>query len=114
MNVSITGRKIKITPEIRNYIEKKMKKLDNYFNHIVDFRIIVNKEKHSYMIEVNINVKKRIIHVFTKSEDVFSAIDILFDKVDIKMRRYHDKLVHRRYSTQRVTPQGEIETVEAS
>ncbi|HHE05018.1 MAG TPA: ribosome-associated translation inhibitor RaiA, partial [candidate division WOR-3 bacterium] len=48
MNVSIIGRKVKITPEIRSYIEKKMKKIDHFIDHIYDFKLIITRERHIY------------------------------------------------------------------
>jgi putative sigma-54 modulation protein len=96
MNVSITGRKVKITPQIRRYLEKKMKKLDHYVDHIYDFIFTIKRERHIYFAEVNINVKKKIIHIFAKTEDIFSVIDTLFDKIEIKLQRYRDKLINKR------------------
>jgi putative sigma-54 modulation protein len=96
MNVSIIGRKIKISPEIRERIEKNMKKLDHFTDHIYDFKLILEKERHTFLAEVNINVKKKIIHIITKSEDLLSAVDTLFDKIEVKIRRYRDKLINKR------------------
>jgi len=96
MNIYITGRKVKITPEIRKYIEKKMKKLDHYTDHIYDFKLVLSRERHIYFAEVNINVKRKIIHIFSRTEDIHSVLDNLFDKLDVKLRRYRDKLVNRR------------------
>ena len=96
MNVSITGRKVKITPDIRQYIEKNMRKLDHYADHIYDFKIIIKRERHVYFAEVNINVKKKIIHLFAKTHDIHSVIDMLYDKIEEKMSRYRDRLTNRR------------------
>ncbi len=96
MNVYITGRKVKITPDIRKHIEKNMKKLDHYSDYIYDFKLILKKERHIFFAEVNINVKKKIIHIFTKTEDIYSVIDTLFDKIEVKVRRYRDKLTSKR------------------
>ena len=96
MNVSIMGRKVKITPEIRKYIEKNMRKLDHYIDHIYDFKLILKRERHIYFAEVNINVKRKIIHIFAKTADVYSVIDMLYDKIEVKMHRYRDKLTEKR------------------
>ena len=84
MNVSIVGRKVKITPDLREYIEKKMKKLDHFIDHIYD------------LAEVNIHMKKKVIHIFAKTSDVYSVVDMLYDKIEVKMMRYRNKLTHRR------------------
>ncbi len=96
MNVSLIGRKIKITPEIREHIEKNIKKLDYFADHIYDFKLILKKEGHTFLAEVNINVKRKIIHIFTKTEDLHSVVDTLFDKIEVKLRRYRDKLINKR------------------
>src|SRR3989304_4317261 len=96
MNVSMNGRKVKLTPDLRKYIEKNMKKLDHYVDHILDFKLILKKERHVYVAEVNINVKRKIMYIFAKSDDIFSVIDMLFDKIDAKLGRYWDKLTNKR------------------
>jgi ribosomal subunit interface protein len=96
MNVSIIGRKVKITPDIRTYIEKNMKKLDHFAEYIYDFKLIIKRERHVYFAEVNINVKKKIIHIFSKTHDIYSVIDTLYDKIEVKMSRYRDRLTNRR------------------
>ena len=96
MNVSITGRKVKIVPQIRDYIEKNMKKLDHFIDHVYDFKLILERERHTYHAEVNINVKRKIIHIFAKSEDVFGVLDLLFDKIEEKLHRYRDKIINKR------------------
>jgi len=96
MNVSITGRKVKITPDVRQYIEKNMKKLDHYTDYIYDFKLTIKHERHIYFAEVNINVKRKMIHIFAKTHDIYSVIDTLFDKIEIKMSRHHDRLTNRR------------------
>ena len=87
---------MKITPDVRTYIEKNMKKLDHFTDHIYDFKLIVKRERHTYFAEVNINVKKKIIHIFAKSHDIFSVIDTLYDKIEVKMSRYRERLTNRR------------------
>lgn len=96
MNVSIIGRKVKITPQIRAYIEKNMKKLDHYIDYVYDFKLILKRERHIYFAEVNINVKRKIIHIFAKLEDVYAVLDLLFDKIEEKLHRYRDKIINKR------------------
>jgi ribosome-associated translation inhibitor RaiA len=41
-------------------------------------------------------VKKKIIHIFSKTHDIYSVIDTLYDKIEVKMSRYWDRLTNRR------------------
>ena len=108
MNVSIIGRKVKITPVIRRYIEKKMKKIDHLADHIYDFKIILKRERHFYFAEVNITFKRKIIHIFAKTNDIHSVIDMLFDKIEIKLKRYWDKVIDKRGVSIKEKVEGEV------
>jgi putative sigma-54 modulation protein len=120
MNISITGRKVKVTPELRSYIEKNMKKLDHYAEHIYDFKLILERERHLYKAEVNITVKKKIIHLFAKSHDIFGVLDMLYDKIDVKLRRHREKLTNHRVvplkekMAEEAAVDAEVETEEAA
>ena len=73
-----------------------MKKLDHFVDHIYDFKLILKRERHIYFAEVNITVKRKIIHLFAKTEDVLSVLDALFDKIEEKLHRYRDRITERR------------------
>jgi putative sigma-54 modulation protein len=104
MNVHITGRNLKITPDVRSYIEKKMKKIDHFIDHVYDFKLTMMRQRHIITAEVNISMKKKIIHIFANTEDIFSVLDTLFDKIDVKLRRSREKLIGHRTTPLRESP----------
>jgi ribosome-associated translation inhibitor RaiA len=49
-----------------------------------------------FFAEVNIHVKGKVIHIFAKNHDLFSVIDVLYDKIEQKLKRYREKLTNHR------------------
>ncbi|MCD8568861.1 MAG: ribosome-associated translation inhibitor RaiA, partial [Geovibrio sp.] len=46
MNVQITARNIEITDAIRSYAEKKVAKLEKYFDHITEANVLLEVQKN--------------------------------------------------------------------
>ncbi len=45
MNISVTGRRMNVSDSTRAYAEKKIKKLDRYFNQLIDAHIVFSVVK---------------------------------------------------------------------
>jgi len=82
MNVSITGRHLEITQSLKDYINKKTKKLDKYFNQIDSAHIVLYIEKLDNIIEMEINGDRIRIHGVEKSKNMYSSVDLLVDKME--------------------------------
>ncbi len=91
MNIIITGRHINVSDSLREYSEKKIKKLENHFNQLIDAHVIMFSEKHDRIAEVIINGDGVQFHGREKAADFYSAIDLLFDKMDKQVTRYKEK-----------------------
>jgi ribosome-associated translation inhibitor RaiA len=55
-----------------------------------------------------------MIHIFAKTHDIFSVIDTLFDKIEIKMGRHRDRLTNRRVLPLKESIAQEVERQEFS
>ncbi len=55
MNIKVTGRHINVTDNIREYAQKKLEKLEAYFNQLIDCHIILYLEKLDRVVEVVYN-----------------------------------------------------------
>ena len=91
MNISVTGRRMNVSDSTRAYAEKKIKKLNRYFNQLIDAHIILSVEKLDHICEVLINGDGVQFHGREKAADLFSAIDLLHEKMEKQIRRYKEK-----------------------
>jgi putative sigma-54 modulation protein len=91
MNITVTGRHLNISDSLRDYAEKKIKKLDRHFNQLMDAHVILAVEKLDHISEVVLNGDGVQFHGKEKAADLFSAIDLLFEKMEKQVRRYKEK-----------------------
>src|SRR3954468_17222726 len=96
MELNITARHLKLTPAIADYAQKKLEKARKYFDHLIWSQVILDVEKNRHIAEFIIHAAG---HTFTAKEvsaDLYAAIDLASDKMDEQLRRFKDRVRHRR------------------
>ena len=94
MNTEIKGVHVEITDAMREYVDKKMHRLDFAREHLVDLLFSFAQEKKGqYKAEVNINFRwGNSTHVGVDAFDIFEGIDKLFDKMELKVIKEKKKI----------------------
>ncbi|MFH1725180.1 MAG: ribosome-associated translation inhibitor RaiA [Elusimicrobiota bacterium] len=95
MKIHITGRQMRLTKSIRDYVEEKVGKAQKYFNHIVWAQVLVSVEKRSHQAEIVIHASKQTFRALAKAGDLYAAVDLASDKIDTQLRKYKERLKDR-------------------
>lgn len=91
MNLAITGRHLEITPSLREYTEKKIKKLEKYFHQLIDAHVIMFIERVDHVAEIVVNGDGVQFHALEKAGDMYSSIDLLYDKIEKQIIKHKEK-----------------------
>lgn len=93
MELNIRGKNLSVTPAIKDYIEKKMSKLDKYFKDgdTINSNIIIKTRANKDVIEVTILKGANIIRAEMEDDDLYTAIDLVIDKLEKQIRKNKDK-----------------------
>ncbi|TET22384.1 MAG: ribosome-associated translation inhibitor RaiA [Candidatus Stahlbacteria bacterium] len=102
MSMRLTGRRIEISPQLKDYIDRKMAKLDRYSVHIVDSELILYYENHFAWAEGILHLKNDKITTRVKAESLRKAVHDLTDKLVRQMERFEGR--HRSKIKSRRTP----------
>ena len=92
MQINITGRHFEVTEAMKAYINEKLSRLNRYFDHIIEAHTVLSIEKYRHKAEVTLLVKRVSIFTSEKSNDMYTSIDKVMDKMERKLRRYKTKL----------------------
>ena len=93
MKCTVRGEKISITSAILEYIETKLSRLDKYFkSDDVVANVLVKVKGKDQSIEVTIPYDKYMLRGEAKREDLYSAIDLVIDKLEGQIRKTKSKL----------------------
>ena len=95
MQINLTGHRMEITPALRTFTQEKFDKLERHFDKITAINVIFDVEKLRQIAEATILVAKGELHTSSESEDMYTAIDILVDKLDRQLIKHKEKLRDR-------------------
>lgn len=97
MKYNIHGSKVKITPSIKSYIEEKVGKIDKYLVNPddVNANVAVRISGNEQIVEVTINMPKFILRAEERHNDLYSAIDLVSDKLERQVRKNKSKIRKR-------------------
>jgi len=82
MNVEITGRHVLITPAIRTYVMKRLRKFDRFFGANSSFHVIIGVEKERHTAEILL--KSKLLDLTGKGEtgDMYTSIVRAIEKLE--------------------------------
>ncbi len=98
MKFNIHGSKIKITEPIKNYIEEKIGRLDKYFSNPDSLvaSVLIRIRGIEQIIEVTIPVKHIILRGETCDKDLYTAIDLVSEKIESQIRKNKTRMHHKK------------------
>lgn len=103
MKINISGKNLKLTDPIKDYVEEKMQKLDRYLTGIEPVKIDVelhssqkSKGQPRETVEVTLTMPEAVIRAVETTDDLYSAIDIVQEKVERKIRDYKERFLSER------------------
>ncbi len=91
MNLSLTGHHLEITPALRDYVQSKLERVTNHFDHVIDVKVTLSVEKLVHKVEATLHVPGNDLHVACSDENMYSAIDMLTDKLDRQVLKHKEK-----------------------
>jgi putative sigma-54 modulation protein len=109
MQIQITGRQRSVPQRIKAYIERRVEKLERFFEGITDVHVTVSSEKFRHICELNVHGRGNVYLSATEaSEDLKTAVTHALEKVEGQARRRREKKIHKnRRRANRVDVNGE-------
>lgn len=98
MNYNIRGKNIEVTKPIREYVEKKISKLNKYFDTppASDVHVNLSVYNDEQKIEVTIPMPNLLLRAEEQHADLYAAIDLVVDKLERQIRKHKTK-VNRKF-----------------
>lgn len=94
MKFNIRGENIEVTPALRDYAEKKVKKLDRYFEGTPNSDVHINLKVYNneQQVEVTIPMTGLLLRAEESHLDMYAAIDLVVEKLERQIRKYKTKV----------------------
>jgi putative sigma-54 modulation protein len=87
MNVRYTARQATLTPEIKAYCEKRLARLKNLVDDVLDVNIILNIQKGRSKAEIHVQAKGRGYVIIEETLDMIESLNRAFDTLETRVRK---------------------------
>ncbi len=91
MNIKITGKDLKATDAIKEYTEKKLERLEKYFDEDFNVNVTIRTEKNLQIAEMHVITKANTYRAVTEHKDLYASIDKDIDILEGQIRKAKTK-----------------------
>ncbi len=93
MKIKITGKELKITEAINDYVERKMERIDKYFKDVdnAEAEVTLRTERETQIAEVSLVVNGEKYRALTEDKDMYASIDKDMDILEGQIRKAKTK-----------------------
>jgi putative sigma-54 modulation protein len=95
MRYIVRGDNVEVTPALQEYAEKKLSRLEKYFDDIPDDQIAqvtMRIVRNQHVVEVTVPVPNLLLRAEVKHQDMYAAIDLAADKLERQVRKYKTRV----------------------
>lgn len=87
MKIKITGKELKATEAIKEYVEKKCERLQKYSEDEIDVQVTIKTEGINQVAELSAAINGDIYRAVTENKDLYASIDKDIDIIEGQIRK---------------------------
>lgn len=95
MAINVRGKNIEVTQALRDYVEKRVKRVTKYFSAIGDISAYLTVEKSKHIVEVTVYANGIILRAEDSGIDMYACIDAVVEKIEKQIDKHKTKLAKR-------------------
>ncbi|MDR3599923.1 MAG: ribosome-associated translation inhibitor RaiA [Desulfosporosinus sp.] len=95
MNIVIRGKHIELTDALKEYVMKRVGKLAKYSDEFMDVQVTLLVERDRHRVEVTAPIHGMILRGEEETEDMYSSIDMVVEKLERQIDKYRTRINKR-------------------
>ena len=96
MIVHLTARKMEISPEVRDYCEKRLKALEKLMGSVIEVDLILSAQKSRQRVEIHVKAKGSGLVVVEETHDLMNSLNQAFENLEKKVKKEREKWRERK------------------
>jgi putative sigma-54 modulation protein len=96
MQTSVSFKNLEPSDHLKAYVSEKLNRFDKLLDNPAEAGVVLVVEKHRHIAEVNITGDRLSINGKEETGDMYSAIDMVLDKLEKQIKRSKQKIRERR------------------
>lgn len=96
MQTSITFKNLDSSENLKSYVKEKLDRFDRFLDNPAEANVVLSVEKFRHIAEINVSGDKLNINGKEVTNDMYSAIDMVMDKLEKQIKKNKGKIRKRR------------------
>jgi putative sigma-54 modulation protein len=102
--VQINAHDLPVSPHLRDYVEKKVSRLDHYLPAITEAQVDLSEVKSArsaadrQVAQLTVRMRGVVLRAEESKDDIFAAVDAVLDKMHRRIERYKGKRAAARHN----------------
>ena len=92
MKLIMRGKNIEVTDALKNHVEKKIGKIDKYFDFDTVAHVTLNVERDLHKVEVTADINGMILRAEEGTADMYASIDLVVDKLERQIAKFKTRI----------------------
>ena len=96
MNVHFTARQTTLTPDLRQYCEKRLNSLEKLLGSVIEVDVICSVERNRNKAEIHVKAKGASLIVVEETLEMMNSLNRAFDHLEKKIKKEREKFRERK------------------
>jgi putative sigma-54 modulation protein len=94
MRYVIRGNNLQVTDALKEFVERKLSRLEKYFDSEADLEahVVMSVIKDEHKVEVTIPYPGLLCRAEESSEDMYASVDLVVEKLERQIRKYKTRV----------------------
>jgi len=92
MKITLSWKNLEITEALKEQAYKKIQKLGRYFSDETEAQVTMTVENYRHIVEVTIPFNGVVIRAEESTDDMYTSIDKVLDKLERQIHKHRTKL----------------------
>lgn len=95
MRIKVSGRNVEVTDALRDAVTAKLERFGKYFKEDTEAQATLSVEKSRQILEVTIPINGSLLRVEEATDDMYTSVDRVVDKLNRQIEKHKTKLEKR-------------------
>jgi putative sigma-54 modulation protein len=96
MQISVAFRNVEPSEHLKNYAENRMGRLKKYLEEPIEIHLVLSIQKFRHTVDATISSDGVKIKAQEETGDLYSAIDMVLDKIEKQVKKHRDRVKDRK------------------
>jgi len=93
MQIEVTFKQMEQSDPLRDYVTEKLEKVLKPLIEPVNAQAVLHVEKYRHIAKVTVHANGIVIKGKEETNDMYSSVDLVLDKLDRQVKKYREKIV---------------------